>query len=146
VLTSTPLVSFDVLGVPYPQGSKRAFMAGGKARMREASGLNHASWRNAVAEKARAMRNEVGPFDGPLGLTVAFRFPMPKTRTKAARTAGVHPKTAAPDLDKLVRTIGDALEASGLIVSDACICRIAATKVETTDWTGASITLTREDA
>jgi Holliday junction resolvase RusA-like endonuclease len=124
-------------------------MAGGKARMRESSGLNHAAWRNAVADKACTMRDHIawdGPFAGPLGLDVEFRFPMPATRPKATRTRGVNPKTAAPDLDKLVRTIGDALEASGLIVSDAHICRLSATKVETTDWTGATITLTREAA
>jgi Holliday junction resolvase RusA-like endonuclease len=141
----TPLVEFDVLGTPMPQGSKKAFMARGRAMMKESS-PGHASWRNAVADKARDTRDAIawgGPFDGALALTIEFRFKMPASRPKAAREAGRCHKTTAPDVDKLVRAVGDGLQASGIITDDARFCVIHATKVEVNDWTGARIGISR---
>jgi Holliday junction resolvase RusA-like endonuclease len=125
------IVSFDVVGVPRPQGSKQAFSAGnGKARMKEAGGLEFAAWRNAVAEAARREAEKLdGPLDGMLRLRVTFRFPMPKSRPKWMRECGMVPKTTAPDTSKLVRCVEDAFQAAGLIVDDA--------------WTGAELTIVR---
>lgn len=41
----------------------------------------------------------------------------------------------------IYRAVGDALTDSGLIVDDARICELHATKIEVTGWTGASITI-----
>lgn len=133
-------VTFDVIGIPKPQGSMKAFAVGGRARMKPSGGADFAAWRNAVAEAARNVAGDA-PLEGPLRLTVSFQFPMPKSRPKAMRANGVGYKTTAPDLDKLVRTIGDALTASGLIRDDALIAELVATKAEVTSWTGATITL-----
>ena len=66
----------------------------------------------------------------PLRLDVEFRFTMPKSRKKADRDRGWAYKVTKPDLDKLIRAIGDALEASGVITSDAQIVDIRAEKLE----------------
>lgn len=138
-------VHFEVLGLPVQQGSKSAFVRGGKAVMVE-SGKGHAAWRTDVANAARQAMRDAGltqPLDGPLALYVTFRFPCPTSRPKAHRTAAQRPqgapKTTTPDLDKLVRCIGDALTASGLIRDDARIWTLDARKIETTSWTGADI-------
>ena len=137
-------VTFDVIGLPRPQGSKKAFMAGGKARMKEASD-GHATWRNQVAEAARSIAAAVrvpAPLDGPLTLGIEFRFPMPASRSKRVRDYGWAAKTTAPDLSKLVRCVEDGLQAGGLIVDDARITEyVAVHKIETTGWTGAVITI-----
>jgi Holliday junction resolvase RusA-like endonuclease len=143
------LAQFDVLGLPKPQGSKKLIRAGGKTFTKEASD-DHASWRNQVAEKSKdvaaAIRDEWGqavPLDGALGLSIRFRFPMPKSAPK--RDGERRLKISAPDLSKLVRAIEDGLQAGGLIRDDA---RFAVyreiRKVEVTSWTGAEITITRE--
>lgn len=138
------VVTFEVVGIPKPQGSMKAFAVGGRAMMKPSGGTDFASWRNAVSEAAkRAAEGLDAPLDGPLSLTVTFRFPMPTSRPKAARAAGEAFKTTAPDLDKLVRTIGDAITAANLIADDARFAIINATKVETTNWTGATIRVER---
>ena len=140
----TVLVTFDVIGVPAPQGSKRAFVANGRAVMKESGGDKFASWRNAVATVARHHAART-PLDGALGLTIEFRFPMPASRSKRVRQLGRIPKTTAPDTSKLVRCVEDALQAAGLVVDDARFTTIEACKVETVGWSGAVITVTREE-
>lgn len=132
------LAPFEVIGLPAPQGSKRHV---GNGIMRESS-KNLAPWRDAVAHAARDIAGDSLPLAGPLRLVVHFRFPMPKSRRAAVRAAGWAPKTSAPDLDKLVRSTGDALKAGGLIGDDALFAEITATKSEVIGWTGAEITVT----
>lgn len=134
-------VSFDVIGTPMPQGSKRAFAVKGRAMMTEAGGLKHAAWRNAVADAAKAVAADAGCFDAPLYARLAFRFPMPKSRTKAQHAAGRIHKTTAPDIDKLQRAVFDGLQAAGLIRDDAQICSVNAYKHEVTGWTGVEVYL-----
>ena len=76
---------------------------------------------------------------------ICRRFPMPASRPKRTQRIGIGWKLSAPDLDKLVRSIGDALTESGLIRDDARIGMVLASKVETTDWSGAEIKLHRLD-
>lgn len=139
----TPLgVSFRVIGDAKPQGSKVAFNArNGKAMIREQGGLAFAAWRNAVTETAARERDKLGrALDGPLYLDCEFWFPMPKSRPKAMRAAGVARKISAPDLSKLVRLIEDALQAAGLIADDARIWMLSANKFENVDhWSGVDI-------
>lgn len=140
-------VEFEVVGLPAPQGSHKAFVVAGKARITEAAGQRHVAWRDSAASAARdvAASLQDAPLDGPLHLDVTFRFPCPTSRPKAHRTAASTPvgapKTTAPDLDKLVRALCDALTAGGLIVDDARISRITAEKAEVTGWTGAIVTI-----
>lgn len=136
------LVEFEVIGTPAAQGSKRH--VGNGVMVETAKG--HKPWRQAVAAAARdvAEHDDVAaPFDEPLRLSVVFRFAMPKSRKAAVRRNGVGPKVSAPDLDKLVRAVGDALTESGLIRDDALICEVHASKVEVVGWTGAVVMLSK---
>jgi Holliday junction resolvase RusA-like endonuclease len=138
------VISFEVIGLPKPQGSKVAFSAGsGRARMKEAGGADHAAWRNQVAQAARdAAQERRGHGLVTLELGIEFRFPMPASRKRAVRELGEAPKTTAPDLSKLIRSVEDSLQAAGLIVDDARIARYGPmSKVETTGWTGCVITI-----
>ena len=137
------LVIFDVLGDPTPQGSKTkmpggVMVEGGSREQRD----RRVNWRNAVADKAREAAAQVGCLDGDLHLVVVFRFPMPKSRPKAVREAGRAWKNSAPDLDKLVRSLGDSLTHGGLITDDARLVHIDAYKVEVWEhWTGAIVSI-----
>ena len=141
---SVDVCMFDVVGLPTPQGSKTrmpngAMLEGGSKEAR----ARHRDWRTTVADKAREQAEQrTGPMDGEIELTVLFRFPMPKSRPKRIREQGSAFKTTMPDLDKLVRSVGDGLTTGGLIVDDARLVRIVASKIETTGWTGAQIVLT----
>lgn len=145
------LAEFNILGIPTPQGSKTRMPNGAMIEGSSTSGrLKHKSWRAAVAEAAQeaaeARRSSIhgfAPLDGPLWLVVTFRFPMPASRNKATREAGRAPKTTAPDLDKLVRALGDGLTQGGLIRDDARIATCWADKVEVIGWSGAEVWIGR---
>jgi len=133
------VLRFEVPGTPAPQGSKRHV---GDGRMVESS-KDLPAWRDSLTIAARqaAVKHRV-LFDEPVCVEVTFRCPMPRSRKKAVRDAGIGPKSTAPDLDKLQRALGDALEAGGLLTNDAVIARWVAEKVEVTGWTGAAIRIT----
>lgn len=142
---SIPLATFEVYGIPRPQGSKRAFVANGHAVMKEQAGDAFASWRNAVADKAREIAKTYdAPLDGPMLLSVHFRFPMPASARKCDRIAGSRWKSTAPDTSKLIRALEDGLQAAGLITDDARFAMVAASKHEVYEqWTGALVTIER---
>lgn len=143
----TVLAAFDVLGIPKPQGSKKAFVVNGKAQMTEAGGDAFAAWRNAVAQAAADRRVSVGQcLDGPLRLHVTFRFPMPASRLKSDRVQGWRWRQETPDTSKLLRALEDGLQAGGLIVDDARFVDEQARKIEVHQaWTGAHIVISRAD-
>ena len=60
-------------------------------------------------------------------------------RPNAYRDRVWRPKMTAPDLDKLTRAIGDALEQSGMIRSDARIWSWDVSKVQTQAVPGANV-------
>ena len=143
----TLCAAFEVYGTPAPQGSKKAFNAkDGRAMLKESSPI-HAVWRNQIATvaKEQAKNHDNIALDGALTLVVVFRFKMPKNRPKAVRMHGTAPRIIAPDTDKLVRNVCDGLQAGGLICDDARICNLHASKIETTGWTGAEISIYRTD-
>lgn len=93
-------IRLTVFGDPAPQGSKRIF----KGRLVEASSEKLKRWRKAVTEACLAHMEETGwrPFTGPVQLRITFYMARPKT---VKRDLPIVP----PDLDKLVRGVGDAL-------------------------------------
>lgn len=142
----TVLARMRVLGIPEPEGSKVPFVdKGGRAHVRATNAKALASWRHDVSLAAEQIREGLdATLDGPLVLEVTFRFPMPASRRKAVRMAGQCFKETAPDADKLVRAVGDALEAAGLITNDARFVIVHVCKLEVLDaWTGADITIRR---
>jgi Holliday junction resolvase RusA-like endonuclease len=136
------VIAFTVHGIPAPQGGSRAVQTAAGARLITTGGVGLKDWRASCAAAAEAQALEHGCITTGLMVRVVFRFPMPKSRPKRMRAAGVWPKTTAPDTDKLQRALGDSLTAGGLIRDDALICRWDARKVEVWDgWTGAEIDL-----
>lgn len=100
-------------GLPAPQGSKRAFLNRhtGKPVVLEMGGQKLKEWRSIVRDVAvKFMLEEfhgVGrkPLTGPLGVSLAFTLPKPKSAPKTRRTW----PDKRPDLDKLVRSTLDGL-------------------------------------
>lgn len=101
-----------VPGTPTPQGSAKAYIVKGRARV---TGDNPKTmpWR---ADVAAHVRSEIGPTiaipEGPVVLTLSFVMP----RRKAEPKRITPPHTRKPDLDKLSRAVMDAL--SGLVYTD----------------------------
>lgn len=95
-------VEFIVLGVPVPQGSMKFV---GKGRV-VSDNPKLAPWRNKVTTAARqALGPGWQPWDGPVAMDLVLTLPRPKS---APKTKVTFPQTK-PDLDKLLRAIGDAL-------------------------------------
>jgi Holliday junction resolvase RusA-like endonuclease len=123
------VVAFVVDGEPAPQGSKTRLATGG---MREDNPAT-VPWRNAIAARARQVMAGRPPLIGPLELDVAFMFARPKSHYRTGRHAGQLKPNAPiycdkrPDLDKLLRAIGDAI--TGIVaVDDAAIVELRARK------------------
>jgi Holliday junction resolvase RusA-like endonuclease len=108
-------VSFTVRGVPVPQGSKRALVhrSTGRAVVIEQGGQRHKDWRADVKYQAHiAMNDWEDILTGPVGVSICFTMPKPKSAPKTRRTW----PDKRPDLDKLVRTILDAI--TGEVIAD----------------------------
>jgi crossover junction endodeoxyribonuclease RusA len=99
-------LTIDVLGDPASQGSHSVI----NGRIVQVNSAKHKRWRNAVAFAALDL---VGPdwelIDDPVELSVIFYLPRPKTATRE------YP-AVMPDLDKLIRSVGDSL--SGTVIQD----------------------------
>jgi len=103
-------ITFDVLGRPAPQGSKKSI---GNNRFIESSKFLPA-WRSAVREAAENAVTIAGwaRVTGPVELEVMFYLDRPSSISRQARPTPIVP----PDLDKLIRGVGDAL--TGVIYED----------------------------
>ena len=141
-------ISFEVQGIPMPQGSHTAINRGGRPALIPAGTSNsrkaHAAWRQAVhSAAADAITGDFeAPLDGPLEVWITFRFPMPASRSAVVKETGWAWKDKKPDLDKVCRSTCDSLTTSGLIADDARIVRLHCEKVEIADsWHGAEITV-----
>jgi len=98
-------ITFEVFGTPQPQGSSRAFVIGGKARITSAN-PKMKSFRQEVTREALAQGNSFAKHV-PIRCTCLFTFRRPPSIPKK-RTEHV----VKPDTDKLLRCIGDALTGS----------------------------------
>lgn len=125
-------IQFFVPGKPAAQGSKRMLKRGTKIVMVEMS-RDLAPWRQAIAEYAKAEANGQ-KFEGPLKLQLVFWFQRPASHFGTGRNAGNLKESApkwrasVPDLDKLIRAVGDGLAASGVIPDDRFIATVYAEK------------------
>lgn len=110
-----------VPGLPIPQGSMRSPRAG--VVLHNSPELK--SWRDSIAWAAKDEWRGQPLLDQSVYLTCGFIFPKP------ARSRHPHWRDTAPDLDKLIRAVGDALE--GVVLkNDARIVSVTASK----KWTG----------
>lgn len=126
------MLSFHTPGEPAAQGSKRHV---GNGRMIEMS-KKLPAWREAIKTTAAHAHQGHPPIDVPVHVTV--RFYMPRPKKPRFPTPAV-----APDLDKLCRAVGDALEQSGVLQNDSRITHWSASKhYAGDDGPGAHITIT----
>lgn len=106
-------LTFEVLGLPVPQGSKQAFVVGKRAVVTERAQATLKPWRSAIAAAAAELVEE--PLAGPLSIRLAFTLPRPKSHYRTGARAGELRETAPrwvetrPDVDKLTRAVLDAL-------------------------------------
>lgn len=106
----TDYVAFRVDGEPIPQGSKKAFKVGKRINIVDDNAALLKPWRKKIAEAADLGRT----FDCPVVLDATFYLTRPKTVKRA------YP-TTVPDLDKLMRALGDGMKDGGLIRDDSII-------------------------
>jgi len=115
---------FVVLGRSAAQGSTKAYVdKQGKAHITHDS-PKLKGWRQDIAWAAKEASKDIHgwPVEGPVALRLEFFFQPPKS--KRLRVGW---KNTRPDLDKLIRSVGDALK-SILYFDDGQIAMLAANK------------------
>lgn len=111
--------TISVSGDPASQGS-HAIMNG---RIVQVNSKKHKAWRTAIVNEAiSAFPENWVPLDEPVELIVNFYMPRPASVKRPL-------PSVAPDLDKLVRAVGDALAIAGVYTDDSRIVRISARKL-----------------
>lgn len=138
-------IEFHAVGVPIPQGSQTYGVAKtGRAfgRYQNAARLN--AWRKQLAEAAWLATNGA-QLTGPLEVRAMFYFERPRSHYRSngeTRADAIAFVTKRPDVDKLIRSVGDALTES-IIEDDAQIVHWIAGKYWADDHPqGAHITVT----
>lgn len=142
------IFTYDVYGVPAPQGSKRPVRsAGGRTVLIESSKALPA-WRDAVIHCVLASDRPDTPIFEAVEVTIVFNMPRPKGhydtkgQVKAWATETQH--RTKPDLDKLVRGVLDALVIAQVLADDSQVTLLEAHKQYTPagDLPGAHISIT----
>lgn len=105
------VAEFVVDGVPVPQGSKTVFMVRGKPVLADANSKALKPWRKTVTAVVRAVGSRSIPRERPVAVSATFTFERPKTVKRE------YP-TVKPDLDKLIRSVFDAVTDAGLWADD----------------------------
>lgn len=121
-------MTVSVLGLPAPQGSKRAFVLKGTNRaVVVESSKSVKPWRQAVEQAVTQAYPFAGRPDpvlcrGAVFLDVTFTMPRPKSAKSGSRPA------TRPDLDKLLRSTKDALKTAGVYEDDGRVVSLIAAK------------------
>lgn len=111
--------TISVSGDPASQGS-HAIMNG---RIVQVNSKKHKAWRTVIVNTCiEELPEGWVPLDEPVELIVNFYMPKPKSVNRPL-------PSVAPDLDKLVRAVGDALAIAGVYADDSRIVRISARKL-----------------
>lgn len=118
------MISFSCDGTPVPQGSMKVI----NGHILHSQGSALAVWRSTVALSARFAGAK--PVEGAIGIEIVFRVKRPKTVKRDF-------PTVAPDLDKYIRGVLDALTGIAYI-DDSQVTDIKAEKVYS-DTPGADI-------
>jgi Holliday junction resolvase RusA-like endonuclease len=111
--------TISVTGDPASQGS-HAIMNG---RIVQVNSKKHKAWRTAIVQAcAESLAADWVPLDEPVELIVNFYMSKPASVKRSL-------PSVAPDLDKLIRSVGDALAIGGVYADDSRIVRISARKL-----------------
>lgn len=134
-LPKTHRLAFLVYGTPAPQGSKK-HVGGGRMIESNQAALN--TWREDVKLAAlRALEDHPSwerDYSHVVGHMV-FTLPRPRSHYRTGKFAHLLREAAPalhgvkPDLDKLVRSTGDALTAAGVYADDSRLAQVYAVKV-----------------
>ena len=131
----TPILSATVPGKPRPQGSmqlSRDPRTGGEFAKYSQETVNH---RNLAVGRLQQAWAGNAALVGPVGVWCRFAFARPKAHFGTGRNAEVLKvgapafMSSAPDTDKLLRLIGDALTIAGVIADDKLIVVMRGEKV-----------------
>jgi len=126
-------LSFEVPGLPESQGSARAFVVAGRARI-TSTNKKLGSWRRDAIVAARDARNGRPAFTGPVAVHLMFFFPRPAAHFGTGRNVGVLKASAPvnkrtqPDVDKLARAALDALTGAQVYNDDSQVVELTANK------------------
>ena len=115
-------VTFFVAGVPVPQGSMTGRVQGKRAVIYASNEKKLRPWREAVTRMARASWLDRPQIEGPVQIGLVFVFERPVSVKRRL-------PSVFPDLDKLVRAIGDGVTEAGIWKDDGQVIRIVAEKV-----------------
>jgi Holliday junction resolvase RusA-like endonuclease len=118
-------------GAPIPQGSKKAFVRGGRVSLVEANDKLK-PWRKTVTETVSSVLFQAEPCAHAVEVELLFVMPRPKSVTR-------YHMTVKPDLDKLTRAVFDGVTDSGLWVDDSQVVRLLASKAYETLPGGAGV-------
>jgi Holliday junction resolvase RusA-like endonuclease len=117
-----PAFTVDIEGLPIPQGS---LVSNGFGRgLRHSNDAKLKPWRYTVVNAINAARPTDWSSAVPCSVTATFRFPRPTGHYGTGRNAETLKPAAPshhivkPDADKLIRALGDGIEASGLLRGD----------------------------
>ena len=114
-----------ILGTPAGQGSAKAYVVGGRARITNTN-AKHRSWRTDIVEQTRTqLPDGFTPYTVPVLCALTFRQAPPKTLTKRERLL---PPDRGIDIDKLVRACLDALSVAGVWDDDKRVTALAVEK------------------
>lgn len=117
------MISFTAFGVPQPKGSTRSFVFKGRAVTTNANAKTK-PWQQQVAAAARVAFALRQPMEGAVAVWLEFHMPRPKSVKREHHTV-------KPDLDKLTRTVLDALTGVAY-VDDSQVTRVHVTKAYVT--------------
>ena len=120
------MTSFSIWipGKATPQGSKKGFVINGRAVLVDASEGNKA-WRAHVTQRIREHQEYIR-YKGPVHVTVAFYMEKAKTNKKKFMIQ-------KPDIDKLCRSVMDAMTDAEIIEDDSRVISLTAYKYWETD-------------
>lgn len=123
------MITVTIPGVPVPQGSLRA---GGRGQLFYSNAAYLKPYRTAVASAVReAAGDSHEQWTGPVTVRVLFLFERPKShvlKSGALRKGQPPEKLTPPDLDKLTRSVLDAITQSGVYADDAQVTVLEAAK------------------
>jgi Holliday junction resolvase RusA-like endonuclease len=125
------VITFDVLGLPQPQGSVKSLgTAAGRTILTHSNGSKLMPWRQELATAALNARPADWNLETAIALSLTFRFPRPAGQHRkdgSVKPSAPTSKLTKPDLDKLIRSCGDAF-AGVLYRGDQQIVSITAAK------------------